>query len=589
MYLSHYNLKEKPFQISTDPKFIWFGEKHREALAVLEYGVIDNKGFLLITGDVGTGKTTLINALLKRLGNDVVVANITNPILEELDFFNIVADEFNINKHFSNKADFLIHFSRFLNDCYTKKKKVILVIDEAHKLDQDLLEQIRLFSNIERQNTKLINIFFVGQNEFIDIISDNQNRALRQRISINYHLGPLRESEVREYILQRLNVAGLKENIFNDNSISEINSFSKGYPRLINIICDHALLTGYVKGVKTIDEEIIRECANGLFLTRENDDDSKNDLKITQEAIPETEKEPTITPSEYTNRYNLPEEKIDYLLDNPQTIERKTHEFVEEPSLKLSSKNFRYLAVAAILVIALGFLYYPGNLSGHIGNIKNYFKPAPNVQEKIASANIPKNTTSKQNINSAIQGSNKHDDTQFQSTELAAERYHPPTVEKKNVTVRQEIYRTQKLPPAEDVNQEKSPDKPDNIFKSQEVPKHKFITSQKYTINYSNNSYDFSDKNVQTLKRIAKLLVQHPKADIIVKGHTDSHGNNEYNKKLSKLRAHSVKSYFVNQGINFSRIKAFGMGKKNPIESNNTLEGRRRNRRVEIELIIHKT
>ncbi|PLX53605.1 MAG: type II secretory pathway protein, partial [Desulfobacteraceae bacterium] len=262
MYLSHYNLKEKPFQISTDPKFIWFGEKHREALAVLEYGVIDNKGFLLITGDVGTGKTTLINALLKRLGNDVVVANITNPILEELDFFNIVADEFNINKHFSNKADFLIHFSRFLNDCYTKKKKVILVIDEAHKLDQDLLEQIRLFSNIERQNTKLINIFFVGQNEFIDIISDNQNRALRQRISINYHLGPLRESEVREYILQRLNVAGLKENIFNDNSISEINSFSKGYPRLINIICDHALLTGYVKGVKTIDEEIIRECAN---------------------------------------------------------------------------------------------------------------------------------------------------------------------------------------------------------------------------------------------------------------------------------------------------------------------------------------
>ncbi len=344
MYLSHYNLKEKPFQISTDPKFIWFGEKHREALAVLEYGVIDNKGFLLITGDVGTGKTTLINALLKRLGNDVVVANITNPILEELDFFNIVANEFNINKHFSNKSDFLIHFSRFLNDCYTKKKKVILVIDEAHKLDQDLLEQIRLFSNIERQDTKLINIFFVGQNEFIDIISDQQNRALRQRISINYHLGPLKESEVKEYILQRLNVAGLKENIFNENSISEINSFSNGYPRLINIICDHALLTGYVKGVKTINGEIIRECANGLFLTREND------LKTTQEAIPAIEKEPTITPSEYTNRYNLPEERIDYLHDNPQTIERITHEFVEEPTSKLSGKSFRYLAGAIVVL-----------------------------------------------------------------------------------------------------------------------------------------------------------------------------------------------------------------------------------------------
>lgn len=320
MYLSHYNLKEKPFQISTDPKFIWFGEKHQEALAVLEYGVIDNKGFLLITGDVGTGKTSLINALLMRLGNDVIVANITNPILEELDFFNIVANEFNINKQFSNKADFLIHFARFLKDCYSKKKKVILVVDEAHKLDQNLLEQIRLLSNIERQDAKLINIFFVGQNEFIDIISSQQNRALRQRISINYHLEPLSESEVKAYILHRLNVAGLKENIFNDNSISEIISFSNGYPRLINIICDHALLIGYVKGVKTIDGEIIRECANGLFLKRENDDYYKNDLKNTQGAILSTEKEPAITSIDYTNRYNMPEEKIDYLHDDPKTI-----------------------------------------------------------------------------------------------------------------------------------------------------------------------------------------------------------------------------------------------------------------------------
>jgi len=586
MYLSHYNLKEKPFQISTDPKFIWFGEKHQEALAVLEYGVIDNKGFLLIIGDGGTGKTTLINALLVRLGNDVIVANITNPILEELDFFNIVADEFNINKHFTNKSDFLIHFSRFLNDCYTKKKKVILVIDEAHKLDQNLLEQIRLFSNIERQDTKLINIFFVGQNEFIDIISDYRNRALRQRISINYHLEPLNESEVKAYILQRLNVAGLKENIFDDNSISEINSISNGYPRLINIICDHALLTGYVKGVKTIDGEIIKECANGLFLSRENDDYHKNDLKTTQEAIPATEKEPTITPSEYTNRSNLPEENIDYLHDNSKVTERITPEFAEEPASKLSRKNFGYLAAAALLLIGLGFLFYPGNLGGHIVNIKNYFKPDPNVQEKRASASIPQNTTSKQNINLAIQGSNKYEDTRSQSIDLAAKNYHPPVVEKKNVTGLEKEYRIKNLSTAEDVTHEKDPDK---IDKSQEVSEHEFITAQKYTINYRNNSYDFSDKTFQTLERIAKLLVQHPKADIIVKGYTDSNGDYEHNKKLSKLRAHSIKSYFVDQGINFSRIKTFGMGQKNPIGSNKTLEGRKRNRRVEIELNFNKT
>ena len=377
MYLSHYNLKEKPFQISTDPKYIWFGEKHKEALAVLEYGVIENKGFLLITGDVGTGKTTLINALLTRLGNDVIFANITNPILEELDFFNIVANEFNINQHFSSKADFLIHFTRFLNDCYTKQKKVILIIDEAHKLNQGLLEQIRLFSNIERQDTKLINIFFVGQNEFIDIISHHQNRALRQRLTINYHINPLKDSEVKAYILHRLNVAGLKENIFSDNAIREINSFSNGYPRLINIICDHALLTGYVKEVKTIDEEIIAECANGLLLTRKNEDYSRNDLKPAQEDIPATDNKPAIAP----HRSKLQEDRIEHLHDPPKTFEPIPRELAEEPASKLSGKRFGYLVAAAILLIALGLFYFPANLGGHIGNLKNYFNPAPAVQE----------------------------------------------------------------------------------------------------------------------------------------------------------------------------------------------------------------
>ena len=586
MYLSHYNLKEKPFQISTDPKFIWFGEKHQEALAVLEYGVFDNKGFLLITGDVGTGKTSLINALLKRLGNDVIVANITNPILEELDFFNIVANEFKINKHFSNKSEFLIHFSRFLNDCYTKKKKVILVIDEAHKLDQDLLEQIRLFSNIERQDTKLINIFFVGQNEFIDIISNHQNRALRQRISINYHLEPLRESEVKAYILHRLNVAGSKEDIFNDHSIREIISFSNGYPRLINILCDHALLTGYVKGVKTIDEEIIIECANGLFLTRENNDYPKNDLNTPQEALSAAEKEPTITPLENTNRFNQPEETMDDLHDHPQPIERIPHKLVEEPVSKLSGKNIGYLAGAAILLIALGFLFYPGKLGGYIGNIKNYFKPAPNVQETTTSSNIPQNTPSKQKINPAIQGSDKYGDTPLQSTGLAAEGYHLPAAEKKNIIEPQNEYRIKILPPAEEVDPEKYPDETN---KSQEVPEHETPTTRKYTINFSYNSYDFSDKNAQTLERITGLLAQHPKADIIVKGYTDSDGNVEQNKKLSELRAHSIKSYLVDQGINSSRIKVFGMGQKNPIGSNETSEGRRQNRRVEIKLNFNNT
>ena len=302
MYLAHYNLKEKPFQISTDPKFIWLGENHREGISVLEYGVLDNKGFLLITGDVGTGKSTLINVLLERLGNDTLVANITNPVLEPLDFFNIIANEFNSNTKLNSKAAFLTYFHGYLNDCYLKNKKVILIIDEAHRLNQELLEQIRLLSNIERPDTKLLNIFFVGQNEFIDLISKTENRALKQRITINYHLDPIKETEVGDYIFHRLNVAGHKKNIFNENAIAEIFLFSRGYPRLINIICDHALLTGYVKEVKIIDEMIIKECTDELLLPTERSDYYNKNLETRGKKLSEPIKELSITSSKSTKR-----------------------------------------------------------------------------------------------------------------------------------------------------------------------------------------------------------------------------------------------------------------------------------------------
>ncbi|MEJ2656318.1 MAG: OmpA family protein [Desulfobacterales bacterium] len=586
MYLSHYNLKEKPFQISTDPKFIWFSANHQEALAVLEYGVIDNKGFLLITGDVGTGKTTLINTLLTRLGNDVVVANITNPILEELDFFNIIANEFNINKEFSSKAEFSIHFGRFLHDCYTKKKKVVLVVDEAHKLSQNLLEQIRLLSNIERADTKLITIFFVGQNEFINIISSQENRALRQRITINYHLEPLSESEVKAYILHRLKVAGLTENIFNDNSICEIIAFSKGYPRLINIICDHALLTGYVREVKIIDEEIIKECANALFVTKENNDNSKNDLKPTREEIPAAKAEPEITPIDYTNRYNLPEQRLEHRQNNPKAAESMPHQFSKEPASKLSGKRFRYLSAAAIVLIALGLLYYPTNLGGYIKNIKNYFNPAPNTQEQAAFADIPRNTASHIKIDPAIRGSDKSGDAPFNSTHPAAGNDSLPIAEKKNIKGLLKEDRIKKFPVVADVNPKKISDK---TYKFQNVSEHESAAPREYTIYFDYNSYNLSDKNLQMLKQISGLLAQHPKAGVVVKGYTDAEGNVEYNKKLSELRARSIKSYFVDHGINFSRIKTLGMGQKNPKGSNKTSEGRSRNRRVEIELNFNKT
>ncbi len=266
MYLNHYSLTTKPFQISTDPRFLWLGEKHKEALAVLRYGILDNKGFLLLTGEVGTGKTTLIHALINALKDDVIIANVPDPGLEIMEFYAYIARAFLLNNGFKSKFEFLTQFTDFLNQAHAEKKQVLLIIDESQRMGQALLEEIRLLSNIEKQFTKLINIFFVGQAEFNGIILEERNSALRQRITVNYNLGPISRIETDQYVRHRLNVSGTEKRIFTSGAIKEIHTFSEGYPRLINVICDRALITGYTNGSSSISGSVIRECADEMRL-----------------------------------------------------------------------------------------------------------------------------------------------------------------------------------------------------------------------------------------------------------------------------------------------------------------------------------
>ena len=264
MYLSFYQLDKKPFEITTDPEFLWLSEKHKESLAMLQYGIMENKGCLLLTGDVGTGKTTLIHALEQTLGNDVVVAVIYDPRLETIDFFNHLAEAFRMNKRFDSKGSFIRHFTGFLNKAFVQNKKILLIIDEAQRATPEILEELRHLSNIEKHYTKLINIFFVGQNEFIGMIKGPEFRALRQRIILNYHMGPFTRKETGEYIRHRLRIAGTEKMIFSSTAVDEIFNFSKGYPRLINIVSDLALVNGYVDEAKTVNPDIIRECEENL-------------------------------------------------------------------------------------------------------------------------------------------------------------------------------------------------------------------------------------------------------------------------------------------------------------------------------------
>ncbi len=265
MYCSHFKLQEKPFQLNTDPRFLWLGRNHAEALATLQYGVIENKGLLLLTGDIGTGKTTLISALVDRLGDEnVVVARLPDPGLTRKEFFYLVSRKFGIDRPVRDKETFSDAIGEFLENMCSRDKKALLIIDESQIAGNGVLEEIRLLSNMECRHTKPLNIFLVGQNEFNQKLLQPANRAIRERIAVNYSLKPLAEDETAAYMAHRLRVAGAEQKIFTDDAVREIHAFSKGAPRQINILCDLALVRGYAENAEILDRRMIIECEDRI-------------------------------------------------------------------------------------------------------------------------------------------------------------------------------------------------------------------------------------------------------------------------------------------------------------------------------------
>jgi len=270
MYIEFFGLKELPFNITSDPSFLFLSKKHQEALAHLSYGIKERKGFIEITGEIGTGKTTLCRALLNSLGERVKTAYLLNSnITSDMQLLHTIVDDLNIKPAGKNKMALLKALNDFLLMQSSNGNNVVLIIDEAQNLKPKVLEQIRMLSNLETDKEKLLQIILVGQPELREILRSHELRQLNQRVAVRYHICPLDREETEHYINHRLSVAGANGNltIFKE-AIDEIYNFSNGIPRLINIISDKALLLGFVMETRNITDEIVKKSVEELEIVQ---------------------------------------------------------------------------------------------------------------------------------------------------------------------------------------------------------------------------------------------------------------------------------------------------------------------------------
>lgn len=265
MYEQHFSFRCKPFELLPNPDFLFQSSTHKKAITYLEYGIKEKVGFILITGEIGSGKTTIIRNFIKNLSSSVKLSRINNTKVSSQQLISMINEDFGLDVEGKSKTKLLSELNDFLIDQYSKKTQPILLIDEAQNLSPNLLEEIRLLSNLETDRAKLLQIILVGQPELNKTLMLQEMMQLRQRININYHISPLTIDETIKYITHRLTIAGNTSVIRFQGDMSElIYRFSRGIPRLINILCDFALLATFVEGKKEVSTDIVREVVKDL-------------------------------------------------------------------------------------------------------------------------------------------------------------------------------------------------------------------------------------------------------------------------------------------------------------------------------------
>ena len=267
LYLYHYGLKQLPFQETANPKFLWLGERQLQLYTALKQRITANKGLTLLSGEVGSGKTVILNSLAESLNSEILVARINNPDLDIPDFLNSLSDSFQPGAFFEDKVSFL---SQVISAGFDKKM-ILLIIDEAHHLLKSQMEELSLLLKIKKNEERMVNIILAGQEAYIGHLNETALSDIAQVSPFICKLHPLTKEEVRHYIMHRLKIAGASRNLFTANAMSIIYHYSEGIPRLINSICDNALLTGYSKNLEFVSGALIQECVHDVYsLTGKN-------------------------------------------------------------------------------------------------------------------------------------------------------------------------------------------------------------------------------------------------------------------------------------------------------------------------------
>jgi general secretion pathway protein A len=268
MYNAFFGFDADPFRVNPDPRFLYFSDSHREALAALVYAVRERKGFLVLTGEVGTGKTTVLNALIAKLGKSVQTAYLFNTVLTLEDFFAYLFDELGLEKVEPFRKGVALHaLNQYLIDRLRRGLQTLLLIDEAQNLPLELLEEIRMLSNLETPQSKLLNIALVGQPELMSKLRRPELRQLRQRVELFHTIRPLGAGETAEYVRERLTIAGHESgDLFTASALRAIYARTRGVPRMINVLCDNALLGAFAAQAQRVSAALVEEAALELGL-----------------------------------------------------------------------------------------------------------------------------------------------------------------------------------------------------------------------------------------------------------------------------------------------------------------------------------